>query len=414
MELIVMALLLCASAFFSASETAFFSLPKYHIRRLREENTKAAKTILSLLSNQHRLIVTILFGNMCVNILYSSFAIFFAAKIAEKGGVAAFALVNLIALIVLIIFGELAPKAVAIRAPFRLSELAAPILLAFQKIVTLPRVILETVGGFFTNLIHPRTKKQIATITELRNLITLGKESGALDTQEGNLISEVIEFGTIEVREVMTPRVDIVCFHISEPVEELRKIILESGHSKIPTYTLNLDYIDSVIHSKDVILYPNKPLKDLARPILCVPEKARVESVLKQLLEKRKTIAIVVDEYGGTQGLVTLEDILEEIVGEIEDEYDRGRKKVVELSPDRFLIWAGITLREWNEISGSLVADTRFETIGGYVSALLDKVPEVDDITNDGSYKFTIKRVDKHRVRTILAERLRNNKKETE
>jgi CBS domain containing-hemolysin-like protein len=406
MELLFMALLLVASAFFSASETALFSLPKYHLRRLREEDSRVAKAILSLLSDQHRLLVTILLGNMSVNILYASFAVLFAAKLAQTGGVATFAVIDSLALVVLIVFGEVFPKSVAVRIPFALSEMAAPILLAFQKVVTPARVLLEAAAGFCVSVLSPRVRARPSTATELRRLVSLSKEKGLLAAQEGNLISEVIEFGTIEVREVMTPRVDMVCFHISEPFEKLRKIVLESRYSKIPTYTINYDYINGVIHSKDVILHPEKQPRDLVRPVPFVPETARVESVLKQMLQKRRTMAVVVDEYGGTQGLVTIEDILEEIVGEIEDEYDREEKKIVELSPEGYLVLADVTLREWNEFSGSEVKDTRFETVGGYVSALLDKVPEVDDATSDGAFRFTVKRVDKNRVRTILAERL--------
>jgi CBS domain containing-hemolysin-like protein len=406
MEPLFMALLLVASAFFSASETALFSLPKYHLRRLREEDSRVAKAILSLLSDQHRLLVTVLLGNMCVNILYASFAVLVAAKSAQAGGVAEFAIIDLLALVILIIFGEVFPKSVAVRIPFALSEMAAPVLLAFQKVVTPARVLLEAAAGFCVCVLSPRARARPSTATELRRLVSLSKEKGVLAAQEGNLISEVIEFGTIEVREVMTPRVDMVCFHISEPVEKLRKIVLESRYSKIPTYTINYDYINGVIHSKDVVLHPEKQPRDLVRAVVFVPETARVESVLKQMLQKRRTMAVVVDEYGGTQGLVTLEDILEEIVGEIEDEYDREEKKIVELSPDGYLVLADVTLREWNEFSGSEVKDTRFETVGGYVSALLDKVPEVDDATSDGAFRFTVKRVDRNRVRTILAERL--------
>lgn len=403
-----MALLLVASAFFSASETALFSLPRYHLRRLREDKTRVARAILSLLSDQHRLLVTILLGNMCVNILYASFAVLFAAKSAQTGGVAAFAVIDSLALVVLIIFGEVFPKSVAVRVPFALSEMVAPILLAFQRVVTPVRVVLEAAGGFCVSVVAPRARARPSSAAELRRLVSLSKEKGVLAAQEGSLISEVIEFGTIEVREVMTPRVDMVCFHISEPIEKLREIVLESRYAKIPAYTINYDYINGVIHSKDVILHPEKQPGELVRPVLFVPETARVESVLKRLLEKRRTMAIVVDEYGGTQGLVTLEDIVEEIVGEIEDEYGREEKKIVKVSPDRYLVLADVTLREWNEFSGFEVKDTRFETLGGYVSALLDKVPEVDDATSDGAFRFTVKRADKNRVRTILAERLRS------
>jgi putative hemolysin len=410
MEILFMALLLIASAFFSASETSLFSLPKYHLRRLREEDSSVARAILTLLSDQHRLLVTILLGNMCVNVLYASFAVHVAAKVAQTGGVASFVIVDSLALAILLVFGEVSPKSVAVRIPFTLSRLTAPFLLAFQNAVAPVRLVLETVAAFILKGLAARAHARPPTATELRKLVSLSKEKGVFAAQEGDLISQVIEFGSIEVREVMTPRVDMVCFHISAPAERLHSIVRETKFGRIPTYTINYDFINGVIDSKDVILHPEKRPQDLVRPVLFVPETARVESVLKQLLGKGQTVAIVVDEFGGTQGLVTIEDIVEEIVGEIEDEYAKEKKKIVELSPDKFLVLAELTVREWNEFSGSRVNDTRFETLGGYVSALLDKVPETDDLASDGAFRFTVKRVDKNRVRTILAERLQSEK----
>jgi len=411
MELILMAFLLVGSAFFSASETALFSIPRYQLRKLQQRSGMVGRSVAVLLESQRSLLVTVLLGNMFVNVLYSSLAVLYGAKLIPEHGYHVFALVNTTALVLLIIFGEVVPKSVAVNIPVTMAKFISPPLLLFRIAVTPLRIVFESLVKFLTKLIIGRRKDSLPTVEDFANLLEIGTEYGLLTPWEKRILGEVMEFGGIEVREVMTPRIKVALCDIDYPRSEIVELMHTSKHSKIPVWQESRDNIAGVIHSKDVFLYPEKPLEELVRPVSFFPETAKIDFILRNMLSEQRTIAMVVDEYGGLEGIVTLEDIVEEIVGEIEDEFDKSSKKVTLLSDGRYMISSGLTLREWNDIAGTTLADEKVETLGGIVAMKLDRLPEKGDSIELEGYRFTVLRMVDNNPKVLLAQKLKREKR---
>lgn len=406
MELLVMAFLLAGSAFFSASETALFSLPRHRLRKLQQNPGITARSITALLESQRTLLVTVLLGNMFVNVLYSSLAVLYGARLAAHRGYYVFAAVDAVALVVLIIFGEVVPKSVAVNLPLTVARLLSPALLGFWYAILPLRVFFDVVVRVLTTLVPGDKEVGAVSQEDLANLLEIGSDHGLLTPWERRMLEEVIEFSGIEVREVMTPRISVALYNVDAGREGLLELIRESKHSKIPVWKSDHDNLVGVIHSKDVFLNPEKPIEALVRKVKFFPETAKIDGILRRLLAEEKTMAMVVDEYGGLEGIVTLEDIVEEIVGEIEDEFDKSASKVTRLSEGRYMVSADMTLRDWNDTAGTSLADEKVETLSGVVAMHLDRLPQKGDSVELEGYRFTVLRVVEERPKLILAERL--------
>ena len=406
MELVFMALLLVGSAFFSASETALFSIPRYQLRRLQQRPGLVGRSITILLESQRSLLVTVLLGNMFVNVLYASLAVLYGARLAQTQGYLVFAVVDVASLVVLIIVGEVMPKSVAVNSPLIVARFFAPVLLVFRTAITPVRILFEVVVKGLTKIVPSGRADESTSTEDLSDLIEIGSEHGLLTPRENEMLREVIEFGTIEAREVMTPRIEVSLYDLDAGKEGLAGLIRECKHSKIPVWRENPDNILGVIHAKDVFLYPDWQIDMLVRKVMFFPETAKIDVIRRELLARQQTMAMVVDEYGGLEGVITLEDILEEVVGEIEDEFDEREHKVTRLSGDRYLVSAGLTLREWNDIAGTSLADEKIETIGGMVAMWLDRIPEKGDSVKMEGYRFTVIRVVEQHPKMIMAEKI--------
>jgi putative hemolysin len=401
-----MALLLVGSAFFSASETALFSIPRYQLRRLQQRPGLVGRSITILLESQRSLLVTILLGNMFVNVLYASLAVLYGARLAQTQGYLVFVAVDVFSLVVLIIIGEVVPKSVAVNSPLIVARFFAPPLLLFRTVITPVRIFFEVAVKGLTAIVPSGHAETPASTEELSNLVEIGSEHGLLTPRENEMLREVIEFGTIEAREVMTPRIEVSLYDLDAGKEGLTELIRECKHSKIPVWRDNPDNILGVIHAKDVFLYPEWQIDSLVRKVKFFPETAKIDLIRRELLARQQTMAMVADEYGGLEGVITLEDILEEVVGEIEDEFDKHEHKVTSLSGDRYLVSAGLTLREWNDIVGTSLADEKIETLGGMVAMRLDRLPEKGDSVKMEGYRFTVLRVVKQHPKMIMVEKL--------
>jgi putative hemolysin len=401
-----MALLLVGSAFFSASETALFSIPRYQLRRLQQRPGLVGRSITTLLESQRSLLVTILLGNMFINVLYASLAVLYGARLARTQGYFNLVLVNTLSLAALIIIGEVIPKSVAVNSPLVVARLFAPVLLLFRTAIMPIRVFFEAVVKRLTALVPPGRAETPASAEDLSNLLEVGSEYGLLTPRENEMLREVIEFGTIEAREVMTPRIDVSLCDLDAGKEGLVKLIRECKLSKIPVWRDNPDNIVGVIHAKDVFLYPDWQVDSFVRKVMFFPETAKIDFILRELLAGQQTMAMVVDEYGGLEGIVSLEDILEEVVGEIEDEFNKAEHKVTRLSGDRYLVSAVLTLREWNDIAGTSLVDKEIETISGMVAMRLDRLPEKGDTVKLEGYRFTVLRVVEQHPKLMMAEKL--------
>lgn len=398
--------MLCLSAFFSGSETALFSLPPDEVKRMRGSGGVSG-AIANLVDNPKRLLSAILFGNMLVNVCFFSVSFLVILGLSESVGPSISLLLGLASLVAVIVFGEVLPKNVAIVFCRSWSKVAATPLLFFLKLTSPFVQALEGITGWLIGLLgaHARPEPYIRS-EELQMLVDLSAREGVLDRGAGEMIAEVFELSRIPVREVLVPRVSMVCFDVEEPVEELLELFVSSKLTYIPVYEGTVDDVLGVVHVKDVYLHgEEKGLRELVRPVPFVPESVTVEAVLRQLREKRSKMAFVVDEYGLLVGLVTMEDLLEEIVGEISDEYDVEERPAIErLDESKFRLRGDLSVRRWHEFFPQQALDFPVDTVGGLVMALLDKMPEPGDSVIYRDLHFTVEHVHGRRITSVVLE----------
>ncbi|MEK6552752.1 MAG: CNNM domain-containing protein, partial [Bacteroidota bacterium] len=356
----ILLLLICfiLSAFFSGSEVALFSFDKKKTREFKKQHKIIGSYLQSLLENPRRLLVTILIGNTVVNVAASIIAVMLALEAAQIFNITVeLALLIQIPLLTILIlfFGEVTPKLWANKYPFQ-----------FTRVVAIPiywlGIILYPVSKILTDLLKllssrikiDRSKTALHG-TDIKDLADLSIETGTIEEGEHELIHGIVSFKTVTAREVMTPRVDIIAVSLDTDFDEMMKIINESGHSRIPLYQDNLDKVIGIIYAKDLLPFLSNPeirkslsLKNIAREAMFVPETKLINVLLHDFQEKNMHLGIVVDEYGGTAGLISLEDILEEIVGEIKDEYDREENEIVKLNENSFMILGKVSIDELN------------------------------------------------------------------
>jgi len=417
-KLIILFCLLVFSAFFSGSEVALFSLDKKKIKGDFANHTLLLNYIYALLDKPRRLLVTVLLGNTVVNVAASIITVAFALELAAilNTPLELALLVQIILLTILILlFGELIPKVIASKNPVK-----------FAKVIVVPMywisVILYPIAEIITELIKAASKKikfdrtrDVMSGHELTKLAELGQEQGAIEKEEQEIITSIVELRSVRVGEIMTPRVDIVAVSENAGIEAIIKTITESGHSRLPLFKDDLDEILGIIYAKDLLPYLKDKaskevisLRGLSRKPMYVPEIKRVKDMLHEFQEKKLHIAIVVDEYGGTSGLVTLEDVIEEVVGEIWDEFDREEKSINKISKDKFVVLGKTSINEFNETLGfQLLPETDdYDTIGGFVLSNAASIPEEGYSFKIEDYSITVKKIVNKRINKILVEKI--------
>lgn len=397
LDFVVVVPLLLLSGFFSCSESALFALPRYIIRRLSE---KPRHPITKLLSDQRRLLSIILVGNMFVNITYSAFTLLVALRFLERYGYNAFVLVEFLALVGLVTFGEITPKFFALLSPKTVSGLVAPPLLVISKILSLPAKALYKVARLFTAPLSRRIEE-----TEEDRLLTLvrGAESDkVISPYEANLLKQILHLRDVRVRQIMVPRVRIVGCDIRTPRSEVVKILKETGYRRLPVYDGDIENIVGILHAKDFYLYPHQDVRELIREPLFVPDRQPLDLFFRTLITYGETHAIVVDEYGSVVGLSTLEDAVEEIVGEIEDEHDRSEAKIQLLDVGRYLLSGNCDIASWEQVSGELLR-TETTVISQFLIEKKGEPLRKNDAIEEGNFKYSVIRTEPETL--ILAER---------
>ena len=404
-HLLIMIVLLGLSGFFSASETALFSVRRADLRRLEQSRGFVHGLILKLRSDPQGLLTTVLFGNMLVNVLY--FCLATAAALAASTQAAALA-VGVGSFVAIIICGEVVPKAVAVAIPLRFSNIAAAPIFFFQKAIFPVRKMLVAVTKLSAAVSGGDEQDAYVTPEELQLLIRATGERGQIAVTERDMMHEIMEFGETRVREVMVPRVDVVAFDADGSVSDFRKLVEESSVAAIPIYDEDIDRIVGLVNAGDVLLSDSLSVCDHVRPVpLFVPETARIEAVLHQFRERRCQFGVVVDEYGGCAGIITLEDIVEEIVGDISDEFDVEKASPVrQIAPDKFELSGGLSIRDWSELFGLDVDLAEVETLGGFIALRLGRLPSEGECVTLGNLVFTVLTVRRRRVTEVLIERV--------
>jgi putative hemolysin len=407
--LLIAALGLAATA--AAAETALTSVSRIKIRNQAEEGDVRAQRILRMLENPQDFLSTILVvSNVSVIIATTVSTILAINLFVQFGEIISTVLLSFIVLV----FCEITPKTIAVQAPEAwakrlarpvetLSNVMHPVVLALTFIT---RGLVRLIGG--------RTVRRGPFVTEeeLRLLVEVGEEEGVLEEEEREMIHNVFELGDTSVREIMVPRIDMVTIEGSASVEEAMDLIVQGGQSRIPVYDGSIENIIGVLYAKDLLrIQRTKQLpehvSELVRQAYFVPESKHLDDLLRELQQQHVHMAIVVDEYGSVSGLVTIEDLVEEIIGDIQDEYDREELLLEQISPDEYLVNAKISLDELNEELDTKLTSEDYDTLGGFVYGHLDKIPTVGDEVEAGGFTMTVMSTRGRRVTKVRLVRQR-------
>ncbi len=407
--LIGLGVLLAFSGFFSGTETALFNLTGGQLHRLRRSEHSLQRLVSSLMDRPRHTLNTLLLGNMLVNVAYAGDSAVLVLDLTHTPGVPAWqvGVASLIPLLGLILLGEVTPKMIAYRLGERWAVVAVgPAALAGRILAPVLLVLDKGLVSPLTKILAPRVSAmRDITADELAALLEVSSQRGQLDRDAGAMLQGIVELTHLRVSEIMVPRVDMVAFDVSQDPAGLRELFRRTGLRKIPVYEDDLDNILGVIHAKRLWLHPDRTLRDLTTEVFFVPEMADLEKTLLQFRIRRRQLAIVVDEFGGTAGLVTLEDILEEIVGDLPDTEGQQEGQVVRaLGENRYLLDGSLAIHDWVDAFKMDLNIERYNTIGGFVTSLLGRLPQVGDVTRYRNLKFTVDSVRGRRVETLLLE----------
>ncbi|MFA6597226.1 MAG: CNNM domain-containing protein [Ignavibacteriaceae bacterium] len=414
-------LLLCFffSAFFSGSEVALFSLDPKKIKIQFSAYPIIQRYLIHLLEFPKRLLVTILIGNTVVNTAASIIAVSFSLEIIQVHKFPENLVLTIQVILLtflLILFGELTPKIFASKNPeFYAKIIAIPMYLVHAVMYPIAEVMTELLR-LTTSKLSRDKKGSAISHTDFTHAARLGHEYGTLEENEQELIESLVNYKNVLVKEIMIPRVDIVAIQSDQSLNEIKEIIKTSGHSRIPVYKDDIDEIQGILYAKDLLPYFSKnstkdnfSLQKCMRKVIFVPETKIISELLHEFQEKNIHLAIAVDEYGGTAGLISLEDILEEIVGEIRYEYDKEEDKIKKNNDDgTFYLIGSTSLSEVNDYFNLTLSaeDSEFDTIGGYLFHRAGTIPKEHFSINVENYKFTVLEIRKKRVLKILVEKI--------
>jgi len=414
--------LLFLSAFFSGTEIAFMELNKFRIKNITDKNPRTKK-LLFWLENPHKVLTVIAVCNNFVNIAASAIATSMAITIAAKHGMTNSAGVGIsvgIMTFLILVFGEITPKnfaknnyeALALFAITPVKILTKLLMPVVKVLLFITKIIIRIFGG--------RTEKEPSILTgeEIKSLISVGEKEGAIEEEEKDMINSIFEFSDTIVREVMVPRTDMEAIDVNENISEVIKIIVEKHHSRIPIYEENIDNIIGILYVKDLITCwenykqgKNIVLKDLMRTPYFAPETKKVKDLFAIFKKRKNHMAIVVDEYGGTAGIVTNEDVIEEILGEIEDEHDNEEDPFQALGNGVTLIDGRTNIDTVNEeLDIQIPQGDDYDSIAGFIVNILGRVPKTGEVVNYKGLKIVIAEADPRHISKIKIARLEPKK----
>lgn len=409
---IALIVLLILSGYFSAAETAITSLSKLRLRVLAEEGEKRAKTLEKLVERPAKLLSTLLVANNAVNITATTIgtALFIAILGPERG----LWIATIVITLVLLLFGEITPKTLATQSPekiaMRVSRPTAFLVTALSPVVkiftALSGTLLRLIGVEVTVGHDPYITEQ-----ELRTIVNVGEQQGILEEEERAMIHSVFEFGDTEVRTVMRPRIDIFGISRHCSISEILPSVVAEGFSRIPVYEETIDNIVGIVYAKDLLRLcvekkTDTPIQELLRHAYYVPESKKVNELFRELQKERVHMAVVLDEFGGTAGIVTIEDLMEEIFGEIEDEYDQEDAKFLPIDADTTIVDARLTIEEVNAQLGLRLPENGDETVGGLIFSLFGRIPGEGEQIACGGANLVVERMDGRRIAKIRIHRV--------
>ncbi len=405
-------LLLATSAFFSGSETALFNLKRNDLDKLKHDLAPSSRLIVKLLGTPKRLLITILTGNTIVNVALASMATVITTGIASRAGynlVFALFIETVVLTIILVIVGEITPKVLALRHSLSIaSRVIGMISFIFKLFSPIAQVVYNLVERL-VSLLGISPEENFTSDEEIKALVELGQVHGVIGEEEKEMIHSVIEFGDTQSKEIMIPRPNVVMFHTEMNRAEILQTIRDTGYSKYPLYQDQIDQIKGIVFIKDILPYLHSKsqrinLLRLARPAMFVPEHQPIDELLRDMQSQKQKLAIVVDEYGGFSGMIAVEDIIEEVLGDLKDEIDDSSEEteIVKLTDGAYIIDATTHLDDVAEVlSIEFPEDRDYDSIGGLIYFSLGTIPEKGESINFNGFTFEVIAVDKNRIEKV-------------
>jgi putative hemolysin len=404
-KIVILIICLVLSALFSASETALMSLSKIRVKQMIENREKGANRINKLLSDPSRLLSAILIGNNVVNIGASSLMTSLAIDAFGNTGVG---VATGIMTLLILVFGEITPKSLAAKNSEKISVRLSGFIEFVTNLLTPISFVLNIITDFLVKLLGGEVdkKKPFITQEELKTIVNVSYKEGVLEGEEKDMIYNVFDFSDSQVNDVMVPRTEIVAIDVDLPYEEIIKIINKEQYSRIPVYENTIDNIIGILYVKDLLfLDVNKEspfdLRKYIRQPYFTPEYKSIKELFKEMRTNRNHMVVIIDEYGGTEGIVTIEDVVEEIVGDIEDEYDKKIKEIEVIKEDEYLVNGNVRIDIINELIGTHIESEDFDTIAGFVIGIIDRLPEAGEEIEYGNIRFIIENIDRNRIKKI-------------
>lgn len=366
------------SAYFSATETSFLSLNRIRLKNMAEKGNKKAQMALQMSENYDSMLSTILIGNNIVNILSASLAtVLFVQALGEEAGPSVSTIVTTV---VVLIFGEISPKSIAKESPEKFAMFSAPILKIFMVLLT-PLNILFGWWKKLLSVLFQVSKDTGITEEELLTIVEEAEQGGGIDKDESTLIRSAIEFDELEAIDILTPRIDVVAIAEDAPKEEIADIFAETGYSRLPVYRENMDEIVGILYQKDFhnhVFHTECSVADYIRPAIFTTKNKKIHELMKELQREKQHFAVIMDEFGSMIGIVTLEDILEELVGEIWDEHDTVVQEIQKLSENEYLVSGKANVEKVFEHL-EMEAEFDVHTVSGWIMEMLERIPQEGD-----------------------------------
>jgi len=406
-QIVIIFILLMLSAFFSSAETAFTTINRIHIRSLVEDGNKRAAKVAELLENPGKLLRAVIIGNTIVNISASAIVTTFVINSFNSYGSTAIGIAIGIFTILVLIFGEIAPKTAASIHAEKIALSYAGIISFVMFVLTPVIIIINTLSKYTLKFfrINPDKKKKLMTEDELRSIVTVGHEDGIIESEERRIINNLFDFGDTEAKDIMIPRIDMTLASVDSTYDEILEIFRSEKYTRIPIYEDTVDNVIGIINVKDLLLFDTRDAFNI-RGILREPyftyEYKNTSELLAELRKTSNNITIVIDEYGSTVGMITLEDLLEEIVGEIRDEYDDDEHDSIQKINDNEYRLDGYTkLDDLNDFLSLNIESEDYDSIGGFIIEKLDRLPNVNDYIELPGIKLVVEAASNNRIETV-------------
>ena len=402
-ELVLIVVGILFSAFFSSSETALTSINTFKIRQMEKNGVKNSNILKKLVDNITKVLTTILIGNNIVNIVTTTIAtLFFTDVFGAKGAVIS----PIVLTIVVLIFGEVTPKNIAASNSEGLALRVAKPIRFFNIILTPLSFVLGLITNSIAKIFVPDTvDSDRVTEEDLKTFVDVSEEQGVINNEESEMINNVFEFGNSDVSDIMTARTNMEAIASDMPLDELKDFLKKSNHSRIPVYGKNIDNVLGILHMKDLVsfLAEDKTWKlvDVIRPAFYVYDNMHIFDLFTTMRSENLSLAIVIDEYGGTSGLVTIEDIVEELVGEIDDEYDTAYETIYKINDKEYLVNPSIHLNDFNDYFDTKLVEMKNDSIGGFVIDKLSRIPKLGDSITVDNIHITVYKVDRYKIEML-------------